>query len=70
ELWVNPHGVQRRDGRLYVSTLGDGLWVYGDGEAHRITGLPSLDVTGVALADGDLWVATRGGLARVEGSAH
>ncbi len=70
ELWVNPHGVQRRGGRLYVSTLGDGLWVYGDGEAHRVTGLPSLDVTGVALADGDLWVATRGGLARVEGSAH
>lgn len=65
ELWVNPHGVQRRDQRLYVSTLGDGLWVYDTGRARRIANLPSLDVTGVAVDGRDLWVVTRGGLARL-----
>jgi ligand-binding sensor domain-containing protein len=54
--------------RVYAGTLGRGLWVY----QHRTgrwseiaDGLPSHNVTALALADGYLYVGTDNGLLRI-----
>ncbi|MSP58771.1 MAG: hypothetical protein EXR72_00235 [Myxococcales bacterium] len=67
--WINPGAIASHGGRIWFgtverglqSTSGDGRWrVLGVGD-----GLPSPDVTALAADDGGLWVATRGGIARV-----
>ena len=67
--WVNPHAMKTIDGKLWIGTLERGLLIGNRGSWTHLqlrNGLPSDDVTDF-LADGDsVWVATRGGLARVE----
>ena len=67
--WVNPHAMKTIDGRLWIGTLEEGLLIGNRGSWTHLRlgqGLPSDDVTDF-LADGDgVWVATRGGLARLE----
>ncbi len=69
--WVNPHAMRSIDGRLWIGTLDRGLVIGNRGAWHHFTiasGLPSNDVTDF-LPDGDgVWVATRGGLVRMERS--
>ena len=66
--WVNPHALRVIAGQVWVGTQERGLLVGRRGAWQQLTtadGLPSDDVTDV-LPDGDgVWVATRGGLARV-----
>lgn len=68
--WVNPHAMRWVGSRLWIGTQERGLLVGWRGEWTRLRtsdGLPSDDVTAVLpVADGRVWVATRGGLARVE----
>ncbi|HEV2495483.1 MAG TPA: hypothetical protein VG204_20695 [Terriglobia bacterium] len=65
---VNNNAMLVTASRVYVGTLGKGLYVY-DRESGRWTvvtaGLPSLNVTAVALHDDDLYVGTDNGLVRV-----
>ena len=66
--WVNPHAMTRVGDRVWLGTLERGLIVGRPGEwAHLTTadGLPSDDVTGVLPDRDGVWVATRGGLARL-----
>ncbi len=67
--WVNPHALAHAHGRLWVGTLERGLVVGAPGSWTRVRasdGLPSDDVTDVLPNDdGSVWVATRGGLARL-----
>lgn len=66
--WVNPHAIRRRGDTLYIGTLERGLVIGRPGAfAHltRADGLPSDDVTDVLPDRGGVWVATRGGLARL-----
>jgi hypothetical protein len=64
-VWVNPNGVFRVGDALVVTTLGDGLVVRRGARTvtHR-AGLPSDDVTAVAVFGGAVWIGTRGGLVR------
>lgn len=65
---VNPGALAVHQGRLFVGTQGGGLLAVEDGRVRRYTtaqGLPSDDVTGLAADGASLWVATRGGLARL-----
>jgi len=66
--WVNPHAMTRIGEQVWLGTLERGLVVGRPGEwAHLTTadGLPSDDVTGVLPDRDGVWIATRGGLARV-----
>ncbi|MBX3248875.1 MAG: hypothetical protein KF901_16990 [Myxococcales bacterium] len=66
--WVNPHAITIHRERVYIGTLERGLVVGARGAwAHYTTrdGLPSDDVTAVLVDGDDLWVGTRGGLARL-----
>ena len=72
DVWVNA-GAMRAVGRvLLVGTLDEGLVQLGtDGPTFLTTadGLPDNDVTSVfAEPDGTVWIATRGGLARLSRS--
>lgn len=63
--WVNPNGLFRVGDALVVATLGDGLLVVrGDRVVEHRAGLPSDDVTAVAVHGGAVWIGTRGGLTR------
>jgi ligand-binding sensor domain-containing protein len=65
EIWVNPNGLARVGDALVVSTLGDGLVVRRGGRTAALrAGLPSDDVTAVAVSGGAVWIGTRGGLVR------
>ena len=65
---VNPNAMLASDTRVYAGTLDRGLYVY-----HRATdrwtavaeGLPSANVTALALDDGYLYIGTDNGLVRV-----
>ncbi len=65
---VNNNALLATDHRVYAGTLGKGLYVY-DRASGRWTvltaGLPSLNVTAVALRDGYLHVGTDNGLIRM-----
>ncbi len=70
DLWVNAGAMLVAHHALWVGTLDQGLWVHTSrGWSHATTdhGLPDNDVTDVIAIPGtlDVWVATRGGLARV-----
>ncbi|MEZ0469704.1 diguanylate cyclase [Luteimonas salinilitoris] len=56
-----------RGGGWWIGTHA-GLWHWRGGDrAQRIVGLPDARIEDLWPADGGLWVATRGGLARIEG---
>jgi hypothetical protein len=65
--WVNPNALAAWDARVWVGTNDRGLAVFGDAwsTVDVSAGLPSNDVTAFATGDGELWVGTRGGVARV-----
>ncbi|HZS41894.1 MAG TPA: hypothetical protein VFF06_33925 [Polyangia bacterium] len=65
--WVNPGALASWSGRLFVGSNDRGLGVLGAAwtTLDVAAGLPSADVTSFAASDGELWVGTRGGLARV-----
>jgi ligand-binding sensor domain-containing protein len=66
--WVNPHAIRRVGDEAWIGTLERGLVAGRPGAWRHLTradGLPSDDVTDV-LEDRDaIWIATRGGLARI-----
>lgn len=64
---VNPNAMAVDSGRVYAGTLGRGLYVYDRPSgrwAVNTTGLPSLNVTAVAVANGWVYVGTDNGLVR------
>lgn len=61
-MWVNPGALAVVADRVLVGTLEAGLWMDG----IRMSGLPDEDVTAIAATAGGLWIATRGGLARLD----
>ena len=65
---INNNAMLATDNRVYAGTLGKGLYVY-DRASGRWTvvtaGLPSLNVTAIALRDGYLYVGTDNGLIRI-----
>jgi len=67
-LEVNDNALLVTAGRVYAGTMGKGLYVY-DRESGRWTvataGLPSLNVTALALHDGNLYAGTDNGLVRM-----
>jgi ligand-binding sensor domain-containing protein len=66
--WVNPHALSRIGDEVWIGTLERGLVIGRPGAWRRLTtaeGLPSDDVTDVLADDDGVWVATRGGLARL-----
>jgi ligand-binding sensor domain-containing protein len=60
--WVNPGALVVADARVLVGTLETGLWIDG----IRMAGLPDEDVTAIAPTETGVWIATRGGLARID----
>jgi ligand-binding sensor domain-containing protein len=66
---VNPNAMAQANGVLYAGTLGKGLWIYSGRWRNVTAGLPSLNVTAVAAANGFVYVGTDNGLVRFrEGS--
>ncbi len=66
--WVNPHAIRRVGDDVWIGTLERGLVVGRPGAWRHLTvadGLPSDDVTDVLADATGVWVATRGGLARL-----
>jgi ligand-binding sensor domain-containing protein len=67
--WVSPGALVADGAAVLTGTLGEGLLigpVVGDAGAWApIAGLPDGQVTGLARTPGVLWIATRGGLARL-----
>ncbi|HXZ27637.1 MAG TPA: hypothetical protein VEG08_06510, partial [Terriglobales bacterium] len=70
---VNPNAMLVTPTRVYAGTLGRGLYVY-DRESGRWTvmalGLPSSNVTALAVAGGFLYVGTDNGLVRIPEGAR
>lgn len=69
---VNPNAMLATEDRIYAGTLGSGLFVY-NRDSRRwsrwTAGLPSSNVTALAVRDGYLYVGTDNGLIRIrEGS--
>ena len=66
-LIVNPNAMVTTATAVYAGTLGQGLAVYNKASARwtRITkGLPSLNVTALAAANGQLYIGTDNGLVK------
>ncbi len=66
---VNPNAMLRTATHVFAGTLSGGLLMLdlGTGRWTRLTaGLPSLNVTSLAAADGTLYVGTENGLVRAE----
>jgi ligand-binding sensor domain-containing protein len=65
---VNPNAMVQGSDRVYVGTLGRGLYVFSRETGRWTTwdaGLPSLNVTALAVRDGYLYIGTENGLVRV-----
>ena len=65
---VNSNALAVSPTRLYAGSLGDGLYVYDRARkrwSNATVGLPSLNVTALALAGGYLYVGTDNGLVRI-----
>ena len=65
---VNPNAMLVSEGRVYAGTLGKGLLVFDRASARwtaRVAGLPSSNVTAIALHDGYVYVGTDNGLIRI-----
>ncbi len=68
DLIVNPNAMMATNGVVAAGTLGHGLYVMdrGSNRWFAITdGLPSLNVTAMAAADGYVYVGTDNGLVRI-----
>ena len=61
---VNPNAMVDAGGALYVGSLGKGLWVYSGRWRNVTAGLPSLNVTAVAVGNGFVYAGTDNGLVR------
>lgn len=64
---VNPNAMAQTKDALFVGSLGEGLWVFsksGDRWTKITAGLPSLNVTAVAVANGFVYAGTDNGLVR------
>ena len=65
---VNPHAMISTDRRVYAGTLERGLYVY-DRSLERwsdvVAGLPSPNVTALAIHNGYLYIGTDNGLIRI-----
>jgi ligand-binding sensor domain-containing protein len=64
---VNPNAMAQTADALYVGSLGEGMWVYSKPTERWInvnTGLPSLNVTAVAVGNGYVYAGTDNGLVR------
>jgi ligand-binding sensor domain-containing protein len=67
---VNPNALAVSPSRIYAGSLGDGLFVYERARkrwSRATVGLPSLNVTALAVAGNDLYVGTDNGLVRIAG---
>jgi ligand-binding sensor domain-containing protein len=67
-LVVNPNALAVSTTRVYAGSLGDGLYVYDRTQkrwSRALAGLPSLNVTAMAVAGGYLYAGTDNGLVRI-----
>jgi ligand-binding sensor domain-containing protein len=65
---VNPNALAVSPTRVYAGSLGDGLYIYERAWkrwSRASVGLPSLNVTALAIMGGDLYVGTDNGLVRI-----
>ena len=66
---INPNAMLVTPNHVFAGTLGNGLYVYERGSDRWFAverGLPSANVTALALANGYLYVGTDNGLVRVQ----
>ncbi len=64
--WINPSGLVH-DGQVVFGGLGDGVIIANRRGMLAVNqALPSRDVTSATMWNGQLWVGTRAGLARIE----
>jgi ligand-binding sensor domain-containing protein len=66
---INPNAMLVTPSHVFAGTLGNGLYVYERESDHWFAverGLPSTNVTALALANGYLYVGTDNGLVRVQ----
>jgi ligand-binding sensor domain-containing protein len=66
---INPNAMLVTASHVFAGTLGKGLYVYERASEHWFTvetGLPSANVTALAVANGYLYVGTDNGLVRVQ----
>lgn len=64
---VNPNALAASGTRVYAGSLGDGLYVYDRARkrwTRAVVGLPSLNVTALAVVSGYLYIGTDNGLVR------
>jgi len=64
---VNPNAMAQTADALYVGSLGEGLWVYSkptERWTNVTAGLPSLNVSAVAVGNGYVYAGTDNGLVR------
>ena len=67
-LVVNPNALAVSATRVYAGSLADGLYVYERARkrwSRAVVGLPSLNVTAIAVAGGYLYAGTDNGLVRI-----
>jgi ligand-binding sensor domain-containing protein len=65
---INPNAMLVTDRAVYAGTLGNGLAIYNRGSGRwrfQTTGLPSLNVTAIALGNGYLYIGADNGLVRI-----
>jgi ligand-binding sensor domain-containing protein len=64
---VNPNAMAQTADAVYVGSLGEGMWVYSkptERWTNVTAGLPSLNVTAVAVGNGYVYAGTDNGLVR------
>ena len=67
-LVVNPNALAVSATRVYAGSLGDGIYVYERAQkrwSRAVVGLPSLNVTAIAVVGGYLYAGTDNGLVRI-----